>query len=477
MLGGADVLTNEQITGGFQFNANTTWGLAWSVSASAQRFITNNEFSTFNPRYDASLGVNVRQPLLRNFGKANRRQLIVAQNDFSVSSEFFRQQLQNSIFTVIQAYWNLVNRYRGLDIAGQSLALAQEQLQRNNTMVRIGVLAAVDVIQTEQQVADAELTVIQAEIGLRNQQDLMKSLLNLDVVVIEGWDVEVVPLDDPETEAETIDVAAAVLEALAKSPNVRQDRINLRSRKVDVDSARNQLLPQLDFIGNITLSGLGGDQIFRAGSVFGSTGVVEIQEGSFTQSFQQLMSGDFRNWSLGLQLSVPVRNDQARAQHAQATIRERQAVTQVQDREVQIRLAVNNAVRNIQGGSQQVDAAQNATRLAERQYAAELRRFETGTSSTFTVLAFQRQLTLARQRELNAVIGLNLSLANFEFSKGTLLEVFGIELDDAGIGGPMMQTRTRTEAQVDPAAEEALARAAEQRLPLPQIGEPTRQRR
>lgn len=454
-LAGADVLTQEQLAGGFAFNTTTTFGLSWNLAASASRFVTNNEFTTFNPRYDTLLRLDVRQPLLRNFGSSNKRQLLVAQNDFSVSREFFRAQLLNSVAQVIQSYWQLVNQFRGLEIARQGLALAQEQLDRNNAMVRIGVLAAVDVIQTEQQVADANLTVIQAEIRLQNQQDLLKSLLNLDSVVAEGWDVEVVPTEEATTTAEPIDVGVAVAEALLKSPDIRQDRINRSSRDLDLAAAQNQLLPQLDFIGNIQLSGLGGDQLFRQGP-----DLLEVQEGALSNSFQQLFSGDFRNWTLGLQLSIPVRNDLARAQFAQATIRQRQAETQVQDRGLQIRLAVRNAIRNIEGGSEQVAAAESALQLAERQYNAELRRFETGTSSTFRVLSFQRQLTIARQRQLNSLINLNLALANFDLSKGTLLDVFGIEVDDAGAGGSMMQSRSIDAAQADAEAEEIAGQAA-----------------
>ena len=56
----------------------------------------------------------------------------------------------------------------------------------------------------------------------------------------------------------------------------------------------------------------------------------------------------------------------------------------------------------------------------------------------FTVLSFQRQLTLARQRQLNAIIGLNLARANFELARGTLLEEFGVRIEDAGTGGPSL---------------------------------------
>ena len=453
-LGGADVLTSEQITGGFQLNASTTWGLGWSVGGTVSRFINNNQFSTFNPRWDTSLNISLNQPLLRNRGDVNKQRLLVARNDYSVSKELFRLQLQNSIFGVIQAYWNLVSAYSTLAIAEQSLELAEEQHRNNTTRVRIGALAAVDVIQTLQQMANAELNLLQAELAVGNQQDLMRSLLNFDSVVEAGWDVEIVPTDEPSIEAAEIDIEAAVKEALEKSPAIRQNRINLESRKLDLRASHNQLLPQLDFIGTATLTGLGGDQIFRSGDIFGNAVVSEIQAGGISDSFQQLFSGDFRSWSVGLRLSFPVRNDQAQAQYAQATIRERQATTQVQDDEVQIRLGVRNAARNVTGGAQQVSAAAAAVILAERQYAAELRRFENGApgTSTFTVLNLQRQLTLARQRELFSTISFNVALANFDLNKGTLLERFNVEVDDAGMGGPPMRARNAARAQIPAAA-------------------------
>ncbi len=449
VLGGADVLTQESIVAGFNVSSNTAFGLGWSFSGNASRLVTNNEFSTFNPQYTTSMTLAVRQPLLRNFGRtANRQQLLVAQNDFTVSRHQFGQLLQQQIAQVIFAYWNLVSAFRNVDIAQQSLELAREQLARNNTMVRIGTLAAVDVIQTEQQAADAELTLIQSQIGLQNQQDQLKAILNLDAVVAEGWTVEIVPTDEPAVDAPDIDMEMAVEEALQKSPLIGLDRVNLESRKIDLRAARNGVLPQLDLVGSATVNGLGGDQIFRSGSIFGSTGVAEVQEGGLSDSLRQLMSGDFRNWSVGLQVSFPVRNDAARAQHAQALIRETQALTQLQDRQVQIRLAVQQAARNVTGGEQAVSAALNALALAERQYEAELRRFEAGISSTFQVLNFQRQLTLARQRQLLSLIGLNIALANLEFNKGTLLEQLGIEIDDAGTGGPMMRSRSAPQPQI-----------------------------
>ena len=432
-LGGADVLTSEFVQGGFVLSEQTTLGTQWNFSGSASRQITNNQFSTFNPQYNSSLRLQITQPLLRNLDRGvNKRAILVAQNNFSVGREQFRQQLEQTTSQVVQAYWNLVFQRRSVEIQLRNLELAREQLRRNNTMVRIGVLAQTVVIQADQSVASAELSVIQAEIALANQQDFLKSLLNLDAFVPEGWAVELTPTDEPVTDAPAINVDAAVSEALVKNPIVQQARLNSESRKIDLKAARNQLLPQLNLVGSMQINGLGGDQIFRSGAFGGD--VAEIQQGGLSDSLIQLLSGDFRNWSVGLQLNIPINNNFAKGQHAQASIRERQALTQIAANERQVRLAVQQAARNVAGGAQAVVAARNALRLADQQYEAEVRRFQNGISTTFQVLNFQTQLVFAQLRELGSLISLNNAIAQFEQSTGTLLERFGISIDDAGRG-------------------------------------------
>ena len=433
-LGGADVLNNEVLAGGAQLSERLALGTSWNVQLNVSRFVTNNAFSTFNPRFDTSLTLNLTQPLLRNFGtKTNRRGILVAQNDFSVSREQFRLQVQQTIFQVIQAYWNLVFTVRDLEVANENRALAQEQLDRTQTMVRIGTMAPIETVQSEQAEADAALAVIQAENALANAKDTLKRQLNVESFTPAGWTVDIVAVGEPLSSSEPIDVEEAIQEAIANDPVVRQNRLNLESRRIDLHAARNQLLPQVDLIGRIALSGLGGDRIFRT-DIFGG-GISEIQEGGLPESLEQLFSGDFRDWSVGLQVSFPVGNSFARAQHAQASIRERQTAAQISDRELQLRLDVRTGARAIDSGVQQVAAALRARELADRQYAGELRRFEVGTGSNFQVLQFQRLLAQSRRREVQAVISFNVALANFERVKGTLLRSLGVTIDGGDLTG------------------------------------------
>ena len=223
-LGGAEVLTNELVAGGFVVSKNFEWGTTSDLRFTASRFGTNNTFSTFNPRFDTALNLNVSQPLLRDFGsRVNRRGILIAQNDFSVSREVFRGRVQDILFDAIQAYWNLGFAFRDLDIGHQNLRLAQEQHHRTQTMVRIGTLARIETVQSEQAVADAELSVIQAEIVLEDAQDSLKRLLNIDELEPRGWQTSLLPVDAPETESTAIDIAAAIASTPPNSESSRSE--------------------------------------------------------------------------------------------------------------------------------------------------------------------------------------------------------------------------------------------------------------
>ena len=274
----------------------------------------------------------------------------------------------------------------------------------------------------------------QAEVALKDAEDDLKRLINVEAASPNGWNVRIVPSDEPVVETAPIDVEAAIAEALEHDPQLLQDRINLDTRELNIRVARNQLLPQVNFTGSIRLSGLGGDRLITAGGL-GSGSLIEVQKGGFRDALRNMISGDFRNWSLGLTVSFPLNNWGARAQHAQAVINQQSALAQIADREQQLRVDVMKAARAVETGMQQVRQAQVARELAERQLEAEERKFAVGSTTNFQVLDFQRQLADARSAELRAIINFNNALARLEQAKGTLLESLGVSIAEAGVPG------------------------------------------
>ena len=434
-LAGGQVVTDETLGGGFSFSHLLEYGTNYSINWTARRRSSNNLFSTFNPNFTSSVSLRLTQPLLRNFGReSNISPIIIAQDNLEVSMETFRGQVQQTMLSVYQAYWQLVFAEDDLAVKELSLSLARQQLERNRIQVEIGTLAPIETIQAEQQVATNELLLTQAQQALADARDDLRRLLNVDAATQAGWDAMVVAVDEPQISGEIIDLQEAINQALEHDPQLRSLRIGARSRALNVRTARNALLPQVNLSGSIVLSGQGGDALIRSGG-FLSDQILEVREGGFSDALRNMASADFRDWQVGLQVQLPINNWAARAQHAQAVINERQQLVQIADREQQLRVDITKAVRQVTSGAQQVTQATVARELAERQLDAEERKFAVGTTTNFEVLTFQRDLANARTSELQAITNYMNSVARLEQAKGTLLESLGISIGMAGISG------------------------------------------
>ena len=117
-----------------------------------------------------------------------------------------------------------------------------------------------------------------------------------------------------------------------------------------------------------------------------------------TQNFQ----GKFPNYSLGLNLLIPVRNRSAQADAARALLEQRQLETQLQQSKNNIAQAVRSAVIGVIQAKAQINAAEKATILERQTLDAEQKKFKLGESTVFLVIQVQRDLATAEGNEISA---------------------------------------------------------------------------
>ena len=428
---GGDIVTSQNLSGGFTWSENLQWGTNYSLGWNQSRNSTDNELQTFNPTLSARFNGSISQPLLRNRGDVNRTSIKVAMNSYDSSLESFRGQVQNILFQTIQAYWNLRAQSETVIVRQNALDEAQQQYARNQIQVEIGTLAPIETVQAQTSAASAELSLIQALNALENAQDQLKELLNFDVIVDDPFAYDLVPTEEPEQSIAPIDVEEAVRIALENDPALAQQRLSLRSADLNLARARNQLLPNLSVNASFNMQGRAGTRLLNA---FGGGEIETISTGIGT-ALGQIFSGDFNTWSVSATLSMQLHNYSAKASVATSQINQRQQMTSYAQRQQQLRYVVRQQVRNVENLVRQVATSSLSRELSQRQLEAEQRKFEVGTSTNFNVLTFQNDFANARLSELQAIIQLQTGIAQLELNKGTLLQAYGVQLDDAGIGG------------------------------------------
>src|SRR5262245_63784015 len=103
-------------------------GATASVCTSASREGTNGAFILFQPAYTTSLGVDLRQPLLRHRAiDPARAALRVTALDRDRSGAALARQVLQTVSQVETAYWQLVAARRDLDVRRGTVALADQQ--------------------------------------------------------------------------------------------------------------------------------------------------------------------------------------------------------------------------------------------------------------------------------------------------------------------------------------------------------------
>ena len=392
-----------------------------TVNLSSYKNDSNQSYQLINPRYGSTLSFQFDQPLLRDFGfKVSRREIIVAQNNLSVAESQFKGTLLNTVYSVEEAYWNLVFSIENLKVMQQSLDLARDLLRKNNKEVEVGTLAPIEILTAEAEVATREADILQAQVAVENQGDTLKTLIN-SFSEAESPLVYLNPSERPRYEELDIDVDEALKTALLYRPDLMASRYDLQNREMDLSYARNQLLPDLSLTASYWSPGISGTQLLYQDDNPLSGVVIGNIPGASTDSLRDAMNFKYRNWSVGLTLTIPTNLIFSRAQEAQARLALEQSLVDIQNQEKQIFLQVRSAVRTVKTNYKRVEAYRVARELAEQKLDVEEKKLRVGMTTNYIVLQHQRDLANARSAELRAVLDYTLSLASLDRAMGVTL--------------------------------------------------------
>ena len=415
--GTASGITTGQSLFNFGVASLTNWGGgSYDVRWNNGRNTTNNQFSTFNPQLSSSLSATYTQPLLRNFKiDGTRQQLLVSQKNKEISDVQLQQSVSVTVRNVRNAYYDLTYALGNLAVQRQSLDLAQQSLKDNRARVEIGTMAPLDIVQAEAEVATREESVILAEAAIDRAQDTLRALVfNPDSA--DFWSARIEPTETVTFQPTTVDIEGAVKNALGQRTDVVNARKNLEINDVNIRYFRNQSLPDVTASVNYNARATGGLQVSRARDPITGlpTGdIISSVEQSYFNTLGKTFSGDFPGWTLQVDLAYPIGKSTQEAQLARARLQNTQAERQIQSLELQVATQVREYGRQVQTNAKRVDATRSSRVLAERRLEAEEKKYQAGMTSSFFVLQAQRDLNIARNSELLALVEYAKSVVNY----------------------------------------------------------------
>lgn len=401
-----------------------------TVSLNSVRNESNSRFSAYNPNYNAVLKADFTQPLLKGFGlTSTKREILIAANSKEESAAALEKTVTDTVYSVEEAYWNLVYTKMNLKVKEEALQIAKDLLAMNEKQVQVGTLPPIDILAAKAEVAAKESEIIQALASIKAAEDNLKKLLSLEEMASD-WAIAIDPTDQPETSLRFAvpSLSEAIETARKRNPDIRKLDWTLKNKGLDVKYYKNQLLPSLDFQGSYWTTGISGDKLIYDGNPLNDEDarVINIIRGPRSDSIKDALDAIYKSWSIGFTLKVPIWNVKDRANYANAKISYDQTLLQIRAAEQTVLQEIRDALRGVDSNHKLVVATKVSRELAQAKLEAEQKKLMTGLSTNYQVVQYQKDYEQAKSSEIKAVIDLNVSILKYKKSLGSLLEDKGI---------------------------------------------------
>lgn len=363
--------------------------------------------------YTTRVGIDLQQPLLRNFWiDGARANIKINRRRVENAGLGLRLQIMNIVASVERAYYDLIAAKRNVEVQEQALELARELLTQNQKRVELGTMAKLEESQARSQVASREADLLNATNAFENQQNVLKNLITDR---FQEWaNVNLIPSESLLQIPGEFDLQESWTNALERRPDLIQLQVNLSINDIQLRLAKNQLFPELNLIGGYSRRGQDG----RLGIT-----------GDLGRAFGDIEAARNPSHYYGVVLNVPLGFMQERNNYRSAMAAKAQSKLRVKQFEQNILVEVDNLVRLARTNFERVEARRQARLFAKEALEAEEKKYSNGISTSFIVLDLQNQFTAAQFAEAQALAAYNRTLADLALSEGTILQRNQINLE------------------------------------------------
>jgi len=435
ITGASNWLVSNNFNGNAGYTQAFASGAQLGVAFDNTRITSDAARYTYNPILDSSLGFTITQPLLRGFGIGlNRRYILIAKNDGRIADLVFQQQVIDTVAGIARLYTDLVSLNEDVKVKREALLLAERLYEDNKNKVDQGEQAPIEVTRAQAQVASSQQALISAQ-GLVEQQELIvktaitrgglanSSIRSVNIVATDTVKV-------PETESAQ-PVENLIAEALRKRPDLAQAGIQVENSQINLKGSRNALRPELDVVGTVQNGGLSGN-INSAGAAL--TPGAALYPGGYGTALGQIFRNNFPTYSVGLQLTMPLRNRVAQADAVRDELQVRQTQARRQQFEDQVRLEVADAYVSMQQARAAYEAAVQSRVLQEQSVKVEQLTFDVGIATNYLVIQYQTYLAQAQSTEVAAKGAYAKAMIALDRATASTLEANQVSIDEARNG-------------------------------------------
>ncbi|ADB16477.1 Outer membrane protein-like protein [Pirellula staleyi DSM 6068] len=459
--GGTRFFQQDLLVAQSQLSKVTTSGTQLILRGTTTYDFNNASFNRFPSTWDSLLEVEARHPLLQGAGTRFNRiagpnsvpgvysGVVIARVNTDISVTDFEIGLRDLVSNVENAYWDLYFAYRDLDAKITARNTALETWQRINVMYQGGqpggtaereAQAREQYYRFEEDVQNALSGRLQDSTTTNNGTAggsfrgiggvlVCERRLRLacGLPITDGRMIR--PGDEPTLARISFDWSGVTNDAICRRPELHRQRLAIKRRELELIASRNFLLPRLDATTRYRWRGLGHGLLGDEDLLFDP----QDPQGYFgNSSIRNLFIGDFAEWQVGAELTMPIgfRRGYAAVRNAQLLLAREKAVLCEQERQVVHDLS--NAMADLARSYQVMNTSFNRRSAAQRQ--VDILRDKLSKDLPVNLdqlLDAERRLADADIQYYRALVEHTIAIKNIHYEKGTLLEYSHVHMAES----------------------------------------------
>lgn len=364
--------------------------------------------------------------------------VLLARINSDISVTDFEIAVRNLVNDVENAYWELYFSYRDLDskIAARDRALetwrsinALFVTNRRGGEAEKEAQAREQYYRFEEDVQNAlagrpsdnvRTNTLRGSGGVQVTERRLRRLMG--ILASDGRLIR--PAQEPSMARVVFDWEELLVESLNRRAELRRQKWNVKRRELELAASRNFLLPRVDAVGRYRFRGL-GEHLLNA----------ERQPGRFENAYQDLTTGDFQEWQLGLEVALPVgyRQGHAAVRHAELYLNRERAI--LEEQEKQVVHGLTDAVAEVDRAYEVSQTSYNRRVAAKQHLDALASVYQDADENEKNrlldlLLDAQRRLADAETAYYRGLLDYTLAIKNVHLQKGSLLDYNEIYLSE-----------------------------------------------
>jgi outer membrane protein TolC len=431
---GVPVLKTNTIEVLSSYTQSFAIGTGVQINYLGQRVASNTPYNGINPELYSQFQAIIQQPILAGFGVAtNERFIRIAKRNSQITDLAFKAQVIATVTQVANIYWDLVNAYQAEQISERSLGFTNKNLSDDQKQLELQAIPALQVMTDQSAVATAEGNLTVARASLRLNELLMKNALTkVDDPTID--EMPVIPLDllgEPDPNADKA-IGDLIAEAEKMRPEVAIYKMQAEVQKQALKDINSELLPRLDMYGLYAGAGTAGPKNPYC-NLPGDECSTDLPTG-FPSMFANTFNYSSPEYQVGMTLSIPLRNRQAKADQFRAVLQYRQSQISSEQQQKTILFDVRNSKFALEQRKANVDAAQKARDLAQKTFDITKQEQLLGAKSSADTLSAENAFAVAEAALDAAQSAYEKAKVDIDRAVGETLDRTGVSIDDAKLG-------------------------------------------